>query len=55
MNCAQIAIEYKTNSEVALAKISKNQSSDTQDILVGFLIWPGLADFQNADGTEGNA
>ena len=55
LNCAQIAIEYKTNSEVALAKISKNRSGDTQDILVGFLIWPGLADFQNADGTEGNA
>ena len=53
--CPQIAIEYKTNTEVALNKISKNRSADTQDILVGFFIWPGLADFQNADGTEGNA
>ena len=53
--CAQIAIEYKTNTEVALNKISKNRSGDTQDILVGFIVWPGLADFQNADGTEGNA
>lgn len=55
LTCEQIAIEYKTNTEVALNKISKNRSGDTQDILVGFIIWPGLADFQNADGTEGNA
>jgi len=53
--CQQIAIEYKTNTEVALNKISKNRSDDTHDILVGFIVWPGLADFQNADGTEGNA
>lgn len=55
LTCPQIAIEYKTNTEVALNKISKNRSADTQDILVGLFIWPGLADFQNADGTEGNA
>lgn len=55
LTCEEIAIEYKTNTEVALNKISKNNSADTQDILVGFFIWPGLADFQNADGTEGNA
>ena len=53
--CKQIAIEYKTNTEVAAAKIEKNRAGDTQDFLVGFIIWPGLADFQNADGTEGNA
>ena len=28
---------------------------DVQDVLVGALIWPGLADFKNADGIEGNA
>ena len=55
LTCGQIAIEYKTNTEVALNKISKNNSGDTQDVLVGFFVWPGLADFQNADGTEGNA
>lgn len=55
LTCEQIAVEYKTNSEVALNKISKNRSDDTHDIIVGFLVWPGLADFQNADGTEGNA
>ena len=55
LNCDQIAIDYKTNTEVALQKIARNKSADTQDILVGFFIWPGLADFQNADGTEGNA
>jgi len=53
--CKQIAIEYKSNTEVAAAKIKKNRAGDVQDILVGFIIWPGLADFQNADGTEGNA
>ncbi len=53
--CPQIAIEFKTNTEVAAAKIEKNRAGDVQDILVGFIIWPGLADFQNADGTEGNA
>ena len=55
LTCQQITVEYKTNTEVATNKISKNNSADTQDVLVGFFIWPGLADFQNADGTEGNA
>ena len=55
MTCDEIAIEYKVNTEVAANKISKNESADTQDILLGALIWPGLADFKNADGNEGNA
>jgi hypothetical protein len=55
LTCDQIAIEYKTNTEVAGQKIARNRSSDTQDILLGFFVWPGLADFQNADGVEGNA
>ena len=55
MTCDEIAIEYKVNTEVAGNKISKNESADTQDILLGALIWRGLADFKNADGNEGNA
>ena len=55
LTCEQIAVDYKTNTEVALNKISKNRSDDTHDIIVGFFVWPGLADFQNADGNEGNA
>ncbi|MEG3641544.1 hypothetical protein [Magnetococcus sp. PR-3] len=55
LSCQQLEVEYKTNTEIAANKISKNNTSDGQDILLGFLIWPGLADFKNADGTEGNA
>ena len=54
MTCDEIATEYKVNTEVATNKISKNNSADGGDILKG-LIWPGLADFKNADGNEGNA
>ncbi len=53
--CKEIATEYKVNTEVATNKISKNESDDGRDILLGVLIWPGLADFKNADGNEGNA
>ena len=55
MTCDEIATEYKVNTEVAAGKISKNESDDGRDILLGVLIWPGLADFKNADGNEGNA
>lgn len=55
MACDDIATEYKVNTEVATNKISKNRSADGQDVLLGLLIWPGLADFKNADGNEGNA
>lgn len=55
LTCEQIAVDYKTNTEVAANKIAKNRSDDTHDIIVGFFVWPGLADFQNADGVEGNA
>ena len=55
MTCTDIATEYKVNTEVATNKISKNNSGDTRDVLLGVLIWPGLADFKNADGNEGNA
>ena len=53
--CGDIEVEYKTNTEVATNKISKNNSDDGQDALLGILVWPGLADFKNADGVEGNA
>lgn len=55
LTCKQLEIEYKTNTEIAASKISRNDSDDGKDILLGLFIWPGLADFKNADGTEGNA
>ena len=55
MTCEEIIAEYKANTDAATHKISKNIAGDGQDILLGLLIWPGLADFKNADGTEGNA
>jgi hypothetical protein len=55
LSCEDIAIEYKSNTEVAADKIRRNNSGDTHDIIVGFFVWPGLADFNNADGHEGNA
>ena len=54
MTCVELEIEYKTNTEIATNKISKNNSDDGRDILLGLFIWPGLADFKNADGIEGN-
>jgi hypothetical protein len=50
-----VLAEYRTNTLVAGDKISKNNKDDVQDVVVGALIWPGLADFKNADGIEGNA
>jgi hypothetical protein len=55
LSCEQLAIEYKTNTEVAAAKITKNENSDTRDFWLGVFVWPGLMDLQNADGNEGNA
>ncbi|MEQ9327262.1 MAG: hypothetical protein RJQ21_08195 [Rhodospirillales bacterium] len=55
VSCIDIETEYKTNTEIASYKISKNNSDDGRDVLIGFFIWPGLADFKNADGIEGNA
>lgn len=54
-NCQELGIEYNSNTVVAREKIQKNKKGDKQDILLGVLVWPGLADFKNADGTEGNA
>ncbi|MDH3445173.1 MAG: hypothetical protein OEN50_14695, partial [Deltaproteobacteria bacterium] len=53
--CEQIAREYKANTEIAGAKIAKNENSDTRDFWLGVFVWPGLMDLQNADGNEGNA
>jgi hypothetical protein len=55
LTCDQMAIEYKTNTEVAAAKIAKNKRDDTREMWLGILVWPGLFDLKNADGTEGNA
>ena len=53
--CQSIIAEYTSNTQVATSKIAKNNDDDVMDVVVGGLVWPGLADFKNADGTEGNA
>jgi hypothetical protein len=55
LTCQQIALEYKSNTEVAQSKIAKNRSNDRRELLLGILVWPGLFDLKNADGNEGNA
>ncbi len=55
LTCQQIQMNYKVNTEVATQKIDLNNEDDVHDVLLGGLIWPGLADFKNAEGVEGNA
>ena len=55
LSCEQLAIEYKTNTDVAGKKIEKNENSDVRDFWLGVFVWPGLMNLQNADGNEGNA
>jgi hypothetical protein len=55
ITCEQITIEYGSNTDIAAAKIEKNDEDDIQDFFLGAIVWPGLADFKNADGLEGNA
>jgi len=55
LSCEQLAIEYRTNTDVAAKKIEKNENSDTRDFWLGVFVWPGLMDLENADGNEGNA
>jgi len=55
LTCEQIAIEYRSNTEVAQSKITKNRANDRRELLLGILVWPGLFDLKNADGNEGNA
>jgi hypothetical protein len=44
LDCKYLEAEYRGNTEAA-----------AKDALLGVLIWPGLADFNNAPGHEGNA
>jgi len=53
--CDYLAAEYTGNTEAASRKIDKNKRGDKKDVALGLLIWPGLADFNNAPGHEGNA
>jgi len=55
MTCEYLDAEYKGNTEAAARKIAKNKSGDVKDAALGLLVWPGLADFNNAPGHEGNA
>jgi hypothetical protein len=55
LTCAYMEAEYRGNTEAAARKIDKNNVSDAKDVALGLLIWPGLADFNNAPGHEGNA
>lgn len=55
LNCEQVEREYRANTEIAGAKIAKNENADTRDFWLGVFVWPGLMDLQNADGNEGNA
>jgi hypothetical protein len=55
LSCASVLTEYEANTGAAAEKIAKNNSDDGRDVLLGVLVWPGLADFKNADGVEGNA
>jgi hypothetical protein len=55
MACEEMAVEYKSNTEVATAKIANNRRADKRELWLGILVWPGLMDLQNADGNEGNA
>lgn len=55
LSCEQIEREYKANTEIAGAKIVKNENADKRDFWLGVFVWPGLMDLQNADGNEANA
>ena len=55
MSCDEIQTEYESNTQIAAEKIELNRKKDQTDVFLGFLVWPGLADFKNAEGTEGNA
>ena len=55
LSCDYLIAEYKGNTEAAKRKIDFNNNDDGKDLALGLLIWPGLADFNNAPGHEGNA
>ena len=55
LTCEQIAVEFKSNTEVAQNKITTNQANDRRELLLGILVWPGLFELKNPDGNEANA
>jgi hypothetical protein len=55
LTCEQIAIEFKSNTEVAQHKITTNRANDRRELLLAIFVWPGLFELKNADGNEANA
>ena len=55
LTCEQIAVEFKSNTEVAQNKITTNRANDRRELLLGILVWPGLFELKNPDGNEANA
>lgn len=54
-SCDILFAHYVENTERARIKITDNNYSDIRDTFVGWMVWPGLPDYKNADGKEGNA
>lgn len=54
LTCKNLALEYKSNNQVAAEKIRSNRKHDRKE-LWWLLVWPGLLDFKNADGAEANS
>ena len=55
LTCEQIAVEFRSNTEVAQNKITTNRANDRRELLLGIFVWPGLFELKNADGNEANA
>ena len=55
LTCEQIAVEFKSNTEVAQHKITTNRANDRRELLLGIFVWPGLFELKNPDGNEANA
>ncbi len=55
LNCKALGLEYKSNTEIASAKVKSNRKHDRKELWYGIFIWPGLMDFKNADGIEANS
>lgn len=53
--CKYLKAEYQGNTNAATRKIDFNNKDDSKDFALGLFVWPGLADFNNAPGHEGNA
>src|SRR4030095_5404805 len=50
ITCDQMAVEYKTNTEIAGAKIAKNNRDDTRELWLGMLVWAVVVEFKNGGG-----